>query len=51
VIWVSFGQIEPDDAERVVSRLMRDVARHVGDPGLFENVVQGQGVLRELLLN
>lgn len=29
---------------------MRDVAHHLGDPGVFETVAQGQGVLRELLL-
>ncbi len=50
VIWVSFGQIKDSEAQMVVAQLMRDVARHLGDPGLFDNVVQGQGVLRELLL-
>ncbi|MBW2646564.1 MAG: TIR domain-containing protein, partial [Deltaproteobacteria bacterium] len=45
IIWVTFGQT-PD-----IPQLMRDVAKHLGNPGAFENEVQGQGVLRELFLN
>jgi len=45
IIWVSFGQT-PD-----APQLMRDVAKHLGNPGAFENEVQGQGVLKKLLLN
>ena len=47
VIWISFGQ-NLDDAQ--LAQLLRDVALHLGDPGLFENVAQGKGVLRNLLL-
>ena len=45
IIWISFGQT-PD-----VAQLMRDVAIHLGNPGTFENIAQGQGILRDLLLN
>ncbi|MBI5249111.1 MAG: TIR domain-containing protein [Desulfomonile tiedjei] len=48
VIWISFGQNLEDG---MLAQLMRDVALHLGDPGLFENVAQGQGVLRNLLLD
>jgi hypothetical protein len=45
IIWISFKQ-RPD-----IVQLMRDIAVHLGDQGLFQTVAQGQGVLRTLLLN
>ncbi|MBI5605952.1 MAG: TIR domain-containing protein [Deltaproteobacteria bacterium] len=44
IIWVAVGQ-PPDRVS-----LLRDVARHLGSQEPFQTEVQGQGVLRQLLL-
>ena len=46
VLWVAFGQdLTQDD----ILKRQRDVVRHLGGDTTFESVIQGQGILRELL--
>lgn len=45
VMWITFGK-QPD-----VTQLMRDVAVHLKDSSRIENIVQGKGILKNLLLN